>query len=108
MVRWGQDLLQPAGSGPREPLRADQIAGKTRYSIEYGPVLLAALGEAALILFSRRARRLSRSGDTWNLFGPPLHYTLRESPAGNSCPITRFWTKVYVLSDDFGLSLKLA
>jgi DUF1680 family protein len=66
---------------------ADQIAGKTRYSIEYGPLLLAVLGEGNVDLVLEKgsdAESLGRHLES--VAGAPLHYTLRESPARKLVP----------------------
>ena len=65
----------------------DQIAGKTRYSIEYGPVLLAAVGEGTVDLVLEKgsdAESLGRHLES--VAGAPLHYTLRETPSRKLVP----------------------
>jgi DUF1680 family protein len=66
---------------------ADQVAGKTRYAIEYGPVLMAVVGAGMVDL------ALEKGGDPESLgrhldsiAGAPLHYTQRENPARKLLP----------------------
>ena len=66
---------------------ADQVSGKTRYAIEYGPILLAALGEGVVNLALDKGsdpESLGRHLDS--IAGAPLHYTLRENPARKLMP----------------------
>ena len=66
---------------------ADQVAGKSRYAIEYGPILMAALGEGIIDLTLEKGsdpESLGRHLDS--IAGAPLHYTLRENPARKIVP----------------------
>ena len=66
---------------------ADQIADKKRYAIEYGPVLMAALGEGVIDLALAKgsdAESLGRHLES--IAGAPLHYTLRENPTRKIVP----------------------
>ena len=66
---------------------SDQVAGKTRYAIEYGPILFAALGEGVVDLTLEKnsdPESLGRHLDS--IAGAPLHYTLRENPARKLMP----------------------
>jgi DUF1680 family protein len=66
---------------------ADQVAGKTRYAIEYGPVLMAVMGAGRIELGLEKGadpESLGRHLDS--IAGAPLHYTLRENPAQRLMP----------------------
>lgn len=66
---------------------ADQIAGKKRYAIEYGPVLMAALGEGVIDLaLARGSDPESLGSHLESIAGAPLHYTLRENPSRKIVP----------------------
>ena len=66
---------------------ADQIAGKTRYSIEYGPLLLAVLGEGNVdLVLAKGSEAESLGRHLESIAGSPLHYTLRETPARKLMP----------------------
>ena len=72
----------PAGVRVMQYKGADQLAGKTRYAIEYGPVLMAVVGQGAIDLALEKgsdAESLGRHLES--IAGSPLHYTLRENPA---------------------------
>jgi DUF1680 family protein len=56
----------------------DQIAGKTRYSVEYGPILLAAVGAADVDLTLAKGASPESLGDHLEpVAGSPLHFKLR-------------------------------
>ncbi len=66
---------------------ADQIAGKTRYSVEYGPILLAAVGSSKVDLSvdsghgaDHLANHLEPIADL------PLHFTVRGNPGRKFMP----------------------
>jgi uncharacterized protein len=66
---------------------ADQVAGKTRYAIEYGPILMAVVGTGVVDLALEKGsdpESLGRHLDS--VAGAPLNYTLRESPARRMKP----------------------
>jgi hypothetical protein len=66
---------------------ADQVSGKTRYAIEYGPVLMAVVGRGVIELSLEKGsdpESLGRHLDS--IAGAPLHYTLRENPARRIMP----------------------
>ncbi len=66
---------------------ADQISGKARYAIEYGPILLAALGEGVVDLALEKGSDPESLGrHLESTAGAPLHYTLRENPARRIMP----------------------
>ena len=75
------DFTLPAAVRVKPYRGADQIAGKTRYSFEYGPILLAAVGPAKLDIApggepspNRLAQLLEPIADS------PLHFSLRGNP----------------------------
>ena len=77
----------PAGVRVTRYNGADQVSGKTRYAVEYGPVLLAALGEGVVDLALEKGsdpESLGRHLDS--IAGASLHYTLRENPARKLIP----------------------
>jgi DUF1680 family protein len=77
----------PAGVRVTRYKGADQVSGKERYAIEYGPVLLAALGEGVVDLALDKGsdpESLGRHLDS--IAGAPLHYMLRENPARKLMP----------------------
>ena len=65
----------------------DQVAGKTRYAIEYGPILMAVVGAGVVDLALDKGsdpESLGRHLDS--IAGAPLHYTLRENAARKLLP----------------------
>lgn len=77
----------PAAMRVRPYKGADQVAGKTRYAIEFGPILMAVLGEGVIDLALEKGsdpESLGRHLDS--IAGAPLHYTLRENPARRLMP----------------------
>jgi DUF1680 family protein len=61
---------------------ADQVAGKTRYAIEYGPILFAAQGEGVVELELEKGSDPASFGrHLESIAGAPLHYKLRENPS---------------------------
>ena len=66
---------------------ADQVAGKTRYAIEYGPVLMAVVGAGPVELaLEKGADPESVGRHLDSIAGAPLHYTLRENPSRKLMP----------------------
>ena len=66
---------------------ADQVVGKTRYAIEYGPVLMAVVGSGLVDLALEKGsdpESLGRHLDS--IAGAPLNYTLREDPSRRIMP----------------------
>jgi len=63
------------------------VTGKTRYAIEYGPVLMEVVGAGTVDLALEKGgdpESLGRHFDS--IAGAPLHYTLRENPARKLLP----------------------
>ena len=59
----------------------DSVAGKTRYSIEYGPIHLAAVGAADIDLALDKGSAPESLGDHLEpVAGSPLHFAVRGSP----------------------------
>lgn len=65
----------------------DQIAGKIRYSVEYGPILLAAVGSSKVELLVDKGHKAE---DLVNhlepVAGSPLHFTVRGNPGQKFVP----------------------
>jgi len=65
----------------------DQLAGKTRYSIEYGPILLALVGtpQAGLSIDGAHdAEHVAKHVES--VAGSPLHFTVRGNPGQQLIP----------------------
>jgi DUF1680 family protein len=72
----------PAGVRVTRYKGADQLAGKTRYAIEYGPILMAVLGQGDIeLVLDKGSNPESLGRHLDSIAGAPLHYTLRENPA---------------------------
>ena len=66
---------------------ADQIAGKTRYSIEYGPILLAAVGASKVDLSLPKGATAEALADSLEpVAGSLLHFTVRGNPGQRLMP----------------------
>jgi hypothetical protein len=66
---------------------ADQIPGKTRYSIEYGPILLAAVGSSKVDLAVAKGKGAESLADNLEAVpGSPLHFTVRGNPGQKFMP----------------------
>jgi DUF1680 family protein len=75
----------PASVHARKYTGADQIAGKSRYSFEYGPILLAAVGSAN-VEFGKGADPEHLAGSLQEIEGEPLHFTVRDNPGVKFVP----------------------
>jgi len=70
----------PAGVCARKYTGADQIAGKARYSFEYGPILLAAVG-SAIAEFTTAAADADRLAVLLEpVKGEPMRFAVRGNP----------------------------
>ena len=66
---------------------ADQIPGKARYSIEYGPILLAAVGSSKVDLAVAKGKGAESLADNLEAVpGSPLHFTVRGNPGQKFMP----------------------
>ena len=73
----------------------DQIPGKSRYSIEYGPVLLAATGSSKVDVKVARGRRPEEiAAELQPIAGHPLEFAISGSPQYKLIP---YWQ---VLSEE--------
>jgi hypothetical protein len=75
------EFTLPAAIQVKRYAGADQVAGKTKYSVEYGPILLAAVGSSTVELSipaGHEAQHLANYLEP--IEGAPLHFTVR----GNS------------------------
>jgi DUF1680 family protein len=59
----------------------DTVAGKTRYSVEYGPILLASVGGSNVdLVVDKNSKPESLHDHLEPVAGSPLHFTMRGSP----------------------------
>lgn len=67
----------------------DQIVGKSRYSIEYGPILLAAAGSSSTDLLIDNGSEPQHLADYLQpVEGSPLQFTFRDNP---DCRLMPYW-----------------
>jgi DUF1680 family protein len=67
----------------------NQIAEKSRFSIEYGPILLAAVGSLNTELFiDKGSEPQNLAGYLQPVEGTPLHFTVRGNPG---CRLMPYW-----------------
>jgi hypothetical protein len=65
----------------------DQIAGKSRYSVEYGPILLAAVGSPSIDLIVEKGKGAESLADHLQAdVESPLHFTVRGNPGQKFIP----------------------
>lgn len=65
----------------------DQIAGKVRYSFEYGPILLAAIGSQHVELALENGKNAEDLANHLEpVAGKPLHFTVRGNPGQTLMP----------------------
>jgi DUF1680 family protein len=66
---------------------SDQIAGKSRYSVEYGPILLAAIGSSQVELSVDKGHDAEYLADHLErVEGSPLHFAVRGNPGQKFIP----------------------
>ena len=81
------DFTLPAAIRLRRYTGADQIAGKTRYSVQYGPILLAAVGSPSVELFVGKGQDAEHLASHFELIGgAPLHFAVRGNPGQRFMP----------------------
>jgi uncharacterized protein len=65
----------------------DQIAGKQRYSVEYGPILLAAVGSPNIDLIVEKGKGAESLADYLQAeLESPLHLNVRGNPGQKFIP----------------------
>ena len=90
------EFTLPAAIQVKRYAGADQVAGKTKYSVEYGPILLAAVGSSTVELSidpGHEAEHLANYLEP--IGGSPLHFTVRGNPGQKLMP---YWQ---VADEDF-------
>jgi uncharacterized protein len=66
---------------------SDQIAGKSRYSVEYGPILLAAVGSSQVELSVDKGHDAEHlANHLEKIEGLPLHFAVRGNPGQKLMP----------------------
>jgi DUF1680 family protein len=75
----------PAAVRARRYTGADQIAGKARYSFEYGPILLAAVGSSKAE-FAKPIGAEHIAAYLEPIEGEPLHFTVHDNPGMKFVP----------------------
>jgi hypothetical protein len=86
---------------------ADQLPGKARFSVEYGPILLAAVGASEVDLKvepSAAPESLARLLDP--VPGSPLHFNIRGNPGARLMPYWQIEGEVPHLADQNGRPLQ--
>jgi uncharacterized protein len=81
------EFTLPAAIQVKRYAGADQVAGKTKYSVEYGPILLAAVGSPKVELSipaGHEAQYLANYLEP--IEGAPLHFTVRGNPGQKLMP----------------------
>ncbi len=74
----------------------DQVAGKSRYSIEYGPILLAAVGSSSVdLLMGKGSEPLQMAEYLEPVEGVPLHFTVRGNPGYRLMPYWQIGTEEF-------------
>jgi hypothetical protein len=81
------DFTLPAEVRVKRYNGKDQIAGKTRYSFEYGPVLLAAVGASRVDFAVDKGHEAEHlAGDLQPVDGASLHFTVPGNPGQKLVP----------------------
>jgi hypothetical protein len=90
------EFTLPAAIQVKRYAGADQVAGKTKYSVEYGPILLAAVGSSTVELSLASGHEAQQLADYLEpIGGSPLHFTVRGNPGQKLMP---YWQ---VADEDF-------
>ncbi|MEO8736236.1 MAG: beta-L-arabinofuranosidase domain-containing protein, partial [Edaphobacter sp.] len=75
------EFTLPAGIRVKHYTGDDQIAGKMRYSVEYGPILLAAVGSEHVELSIDKGHDAEHLANHLEpIAGSPLHFAVRGNP----------------------------
>ncbi len=81
------EFTLPASISVKRYTGADQIAGKSRYSVEYGPILLAAVGPSKADLSVDSGHDPNYlANHLESIAGSPLHFTVRGNPGAEFMP----------------------
>jgi hypothetical protein len=81
------DFTLPAAVQVKRYRGKDQIAGKTRYSFEYGPVLLAVLGTKTVDFAVTKGQKAEHiAGDLQPVDGASLHFSVPDNPGHKLVP----------------------
>jgi DUF1680 family protein len=81
------EFTLPASIRVRRYTGDDQIAGKMRYSVEYGPILLAAVGSPHVELAIDKGQDAeSLANHLEPIAGSPLHFAVRGNPGQTFMP----------------------
>jgi DUF1680 family protein len=81
------EFTLPAGLRVNRYQGEDQIAGRRRYSIEYGPILLAAIGSSKVDLVLEKGSEAEQLvHHIQPVDGAPLHFTVRGNPGQRLMP----------------------
>jgi DUF1680 family protein len=89
--KWADgDIIEftlPASIRVKHYTGEDEIAGETRYSVEYGPILLAAVGSSKVELAVEQGKGAeSLASQLEAVPGSPLHFTVRGNPGQRFMP----------------------
>jgi uncharacterized protein len=81
------EFTLPASLRVKRYTGEDQIAGKRRYSVEYGPILLAAVGSSQVDLMVEKGKGPESLSDHLQADPEsPLHFTVRGNPGQKFIP----------------------
>jgi DUF1680 family protein len=81
------EFVLPAAIQVREYKGEDQVPGKKRYSVEYGPILLAAVGAPAASLVVDKGHEAEHLANQLEAVeGSPLHFTVRGNEGRRFMP----------------------
>ena len=81
------EFTLPAAIRVKRYTGSDQIAGKSRYSVEYGPILLAAVGSSQVELSLDKGHSEEHLADHLEkIEGSPLHFAVRGNPGQKFMP----------------------